>query len=88
MDVCGDIENREMNSVLIKSEPLEDTQDKETTEETNVILITRFYILLLFLLAHLWGAYAIPVALSGVRRPSFVVRRTSCVVCVHHNYQK
>ena len=50
MDVCGDIENREMNSVLIKSEPLEDTQDKETTEETNVILITRFYILLLFLL--------------------------------------
>ena len=23
-----------------------------------------------------------------VRRPSFVVRRTSCVVCVHHNYQK
>ena len=22
------------------------------------------------LLAHLWGAYAIPVALSGVRRPS------------------
>ena len=32
-------------------------------------------------LAHLWGAYAIPVALSGVRR-------TSCVVCVHHNYQK
>ena len=38
--------------------------------------------------AHLWGAYAIPVALSGVRRPSFVVRRTSCVVCVHHNYQK
>ena len=21
-------------------------------------------------LAHLWGAYAIPVALSGVRRPS------------------
>ena len=39
-------------------------------------------------LAHLWGAYAIPVALSGVRRPSFVVRRASCVVCVHHNYQK
>ena len=33
------------------------------------------------LLAHLWGAYVIPVALS-------VVRRTSCVVCVHHNYQK
>ena len=32
-------------------------------------------------LAHLWGAYAIPMALSGVRRPS-------CVVCVHHNYQK
>ena len=39
-------------------------------------------------LAHLWGAYAIPMAFSGVRRPSFVVRRTSCVVCVHHNYQK
>ena len=32
-------------------------------------------------LAHLWGAYAIPVALSGVRRPSFVVRRPSYVVC-------
>ena len=32
-------------------------------------------------LAHLWGAYAIPVALS-------VVRRSSYVVCVHHNYQK
>ena len=31
-------------------------------------------------LAHLWGAYAIPVALSGVRRPSFVVRRPSSVV--------
>ena len=43
---------------------------------------------ILLFLAHLWGAYAIPVALSGVRRPSFVVRRTSCVVCVHHNYQK
>ena len=39
-------------------------------------------------LAHLWGAYAIPVALSGVRRPSSIVRRPSCVVCVHHNYQK
>ena len=26
-------------------------------------------------LAHLWGAYAIPVALSGVRRPSYVVCR-------------
>ena len=33
------------------------------------------------LLAHLWGAYAIPVALS-------VVCRMSCVVCVHQNYQK
>ena len=32
-------------------------------------------------LAHLWGAYAIPMALS-------IVRHTSCVVCVHHNYQK
>ena len=30
-------------------------------------------------LAHLWGAYAIPVVLSGVRRPSFVVRRVSSV---------
>ena len=30
-------------------------------------------------LAHLWGAYAIPVALSGVRRPSSVVRRVSSV---------
>ena len=39
-------------------------------------------------LAHLWGAYAIPVALSGVWRPSSVVNRPSCVVCVHHNYQK
>ena len=28
-------------------------------------------------LAHLWGAYAILVALSGVHR-------TLCVVCVHH----
>ena len=27
------------------------------------------------LLAHLWGAYAIPVALSGVRRSSYVVCR-------------
>ena len=26
-------------------------------------------------LAHLWGAYAIPMALSGVRRPSYVVCR-------------
>ena len=26
-------------------------------------------------LAHLWGAYAIPVALSGVRCPSYVVCR-------------
>ena len=26
-------------------------------------------------LAHLWGAYAIPVALSGVRRPLYVVCR-------------
>ena len=40
------------------------------------------------LLAHLWGAYAIPVALSVVGRPSSVVNRPSCVVCVHHNYQK
>ena len=32
-------------------------------------------------LAHLWGAYAIPVALSGVRRSSSVVRRPSYVVC-------
>ena len=39
-------------------------------------------------LAHLWGAYAIPMALSGVRRLSYVVHRPSCVVCVHHNYQK
>ena len=30
-------------------------------------------------LAHLWGAYAIPMALSGVRRPSSVVRRVSSV---------
>ena len=30
-------------------------------------------------LAHLWGAYAIPVALSGVRRPTSVVRRVSSV---------
>ena len=30
-------------------------------------------------LAHLWGAYAIPVALSGVRRPSYVVRCVSSV---------
>ena len=30
-------------------------------------------------LAHLWGAYAIPVALSGVRRSSSVVRRVSSV---------
>ena len=27
------------------------------------------------ILAHLWGAYAIPVALSGVRRLSYVVCR-------------
>ena len=33
------------------------------------------------LLAHLWGAYAIPVALSGVRCPSFVVHRPSYVLC-------
>ena len=32
-------------------------------------------------LAHLWGAYAIPVALSGVRCLSFVVRCTSYVAC-------
>ena len=30
-------------------------------------------------LAHLWGAYAIPVALSGVRRPTSVVRCVSSV---------
>ena len=30
-------------------------------------------------LAHLWGAYAIPVALSGVRHSSSVVRRVSSV---------
>ena len=43
-----------------------------------------FFFILFFMfcfLTHLWGAYAIPVALSGIRR-------TSCVVCVHHNYQK
>ena len=32
-----------------------------------------FYFILF--LAHLWGAYAIPMALSGVRRPSSVVCR-------------
>ena len=32
-------------------------------------------------LAHLWGAYAIPLALSVVRRPSSVVNRPSSVVC-------
>ena len=30
-------------------------------------------------LAHLWGAYAIPVALSVVRRESSVVRRVSSI---------
>ena len=50
---------------------------------TSMISLT-----VLIFLARLWGAYAIPVALSGVRRLSFVVCRTSCVVCVHHNYQK
>ena len=35
-------------------------------------------------LAHLWGAYAIPMALSGVRRPSFIIRHPSTYtwVCV------
>ena len=42
----------------------------------------------IYFLSHLWGAYAIPLALSVVRRPSSVVNRPSCVVCVHHNYQK
>ena len=36
--------------------------------------------LFIYFLAHLWGAYAIPVALSGVCPPSFVVRRSSSVV--------
>ena len=31
------------------------------------------------LLAHLWGAYAIPMALSVVRHSSYVVRRVSSV---------
>ena len=34
-----------------------------------------------FLLAHLWGAYAIPQVLS-------VVNRLLCAICVHHNRQK
>ena len=33
-------------------------------------------------LAHLWGAYAIPVASSVVRYPSSVVRRVSSVSTV------
>ena len=35
----------------------------------------------------LWGAYAIPLALSIIR---YVVHRPACVVCVQHNlkYQK
>ena len=30
-------------------------------------------------LAHLWGAYAIPIALSGIHRLSYVVRHVSSV---------
>ena len=43
--------------------------------DTYVTCNCKFFSLFSFnftlaLLAHLWGAYAIPVALSGVRRPS------------------
>ena len=30
-------------------------------------------------LAHLWGAYAIPVALSGIQRPASAILRVSSV---------
>ena len=41
-----------------------------------VILLTHVYSpAVRAFLAHLWGAYAIPVALSGVRRESSVVCR-------------
>ena len=58
-------------------------KSEEAESQMNRIKIAaiRVYLSQSVLLAHLWGAYAIPVALSGVRRPSFVVRRPSYVVC-------
>ena len=57
--------------------------ERQLSDE-GIYTVMYSYILLLpipYVLAHLWGAYAIPVALS-------VVRLMSCVVCVDHYYQK
>ena len=49
--------------------PLFSLEETETLEMVELNHITHNF------LAHLWGAYAIPVALSGVRRSSSVVCR-------------
>ena len=57
--------------------------ENETLLYCKLIIKVAFTTHVSVFLAHLWEAYAIPVALS-------VGCRTSCVVCqcVHHNYQK
>ena len=52
----------------------------KNNNEVNGSQLSVLHFYVIDFLAHLWGAYAIPVALSGVRRPSFVVRRPSSVV--------
>ena len=44
------------------------------THVAYTIMLDNYASLIVFL-AHLWGAYAIPVALSGVQRPAYVVCR-------------
>ena len=48
---------------------------KHANELVTQLFITSTRIIRSFLLAHLWGAYAIPLALSVVRRESSVVCR-------------
>ena len=61
-------ENRKINSRFVG------LQYKKLLKSENSILsgLNQF-------LAHLWGAYAIPLALSVVRHQSSVVRRVSSV---------
>ena len=61
---------------------------RKTGVNTTIFTMTLQYFLFVSLVyfvciysAHLWGASAIPLALS-------IICCTSCVVCVHHSYQK
>ena len=53
------------------------TSNGATDQKLTILIIALkttpgYFILKVLLLAHLWGAYAIPVALSGVRLVSYV----------------